>query len=126
MTKTPISAVKDALWAHGIYNATVSTLKSGALRVRRSYYYRPAEGLDRYAARVALAPLGYTTARVADEWAAWPKSSYFTVELRREEEPAIDPYDPSRADKWGYSDAAIRRVIPGLDTPTPEEEDSDA
>jgi hypothetical protein len=26
----------------------------------------------------------------------------------------IDPYDPSRADKWGYTDDEIRRVIPGL------------
>ena len=30
----------------------------------------------------------------------------------------IDPLDPARADKWGYSDEAIRRVIPGL-KPTP-------
>jgi hypothetical protein len=35
---------------------------------------------------------------------------------------AIDPYDPRRADKWGYPDEEIRRVIPGLE-PLPEEED---
>jgi hypothetical protein len=30
----------------------------------------------------------------------------------------INPYDPTRADKWGYTDEEIRRVIPGLE-PTP-------
>lgn len=33
---------------------------------------------------------------------------------------AIDPLDPKRADKWGYTDEEIRVVIPGLQ-PTPEE-----
>ena len=36
----------------------------------------------------------------------------------------IDPHDPSRADKWGYTDDEIRVVIPGLQ-PTPGEEVSD-
>jgi hypothetical protein len=31
-----------------------------------------------------------------------------------EREPTIDPHDPSRADKWGYSESEIFVVIPGL------------
>jgi hypothetical protein len=54
-------------------------------------------------------------------------------ERRRQDAPdadAIDPYDPRRADKWGYTDDEIRRIIPGLqptpeESATPEEEGSD-
>jgi hypothetical protein len=43
----------------------------------------------------------------------------------------IDPLDPKRANKWGYTDAEVRVVIPGLqpkpeESATPEEEVSDA
>jgi hypothetical protein len=34
----------------------------------------------------------------------------------------IDPMHPGRADKWGYTDEEIRRVIPGLQA-TPGEVD---
>ena len=37
----------------------------------------------------------------------------------------MDPMDPRRADKWGYTDEEIRGIIPGLE-PIPEEEDRDA
>ena len=43
----------------------------------------------------------------------------------------IDPHDPNRADKWGYTDDEIQVVIPGLqpapeESATPEQEVSDA
>jgi hypothetical protein len=40
---------------------------------------------------------------------------------RRSKTAPINPYDPRRADKWGYTDDEITQVIPGLE-PIPEEE----
>lgn len=84
LIKTSTATVKDALWDAGIYDAKVSRLQNGTLRIRRSYYYRPTESLECFSQRIqlTLAPLGYKPSRVADEWAAYPKTSYYTVELR--------------------------------------------
>jgi hypothetical protein len=40
------------------------------------------------------------------------------LDERLEEVPTIDPHDPSRADKWGYTDEEMQVVIPSLKKPT--------
>jgi hypothetical protein len=42
-----------------------------------------------------------------------------------EREPTIDPHDPKRSDKWGYTDDEIVEVIPDLKRPRLEEADTD-
>jgi hypothetical protein len=81
-----LSTVKDALWLAGIYGPNISALKGGTLRIRRSYYYQPEESIEGFRDRVtrALEAFGYRLTRAANDWAAWPKTSYYTVELRRD------------------------------------------
>ena len=52
-------------------------------------------------------------------------AAFTAMQVARAFTTTINPRHPGRADKWGYTDAEIRGIIPGLQD-NPKEEVSDA
>lgn len=70
----------------GVYADKFVNKKDGSVEVKRSYFYRMGSSAESWADKVreACHCAGVTDVRVEDrdDWAAWPKSSYFVAVVR--------------------------------------------
>lgn len=86
-TNTPPSAAERAYMTpkmrRGIRTAleglTVTFHRDGSVTARGSYFYRHGGTAEKFAAGVTLSVPGCRVISFADEFAHWPKTSYFAV-----------------------------------------------
>jgi hypothetical protein len=78
MTKTFRNLVKGAVRAD-----KVTFRKDGTVEFRRSYFYHHGATAEGFARRISLelteAGFAPTLVEARDDWAAWPKTSYFVA-----------------------------------------------
>ena len=84
-TTTPIKAAKAAIRKSTTLFPDKVTTSKGVLRVRRTYFYRHGQTAQGWADLVTMnlqaAGLSGFTVEAHDDWARWPRDSYFTAEV---------------------------------------------
>lgn len=87
-----LNEIKSKLHAAGLHPDKLGIRgRDGAVVYRRSYFYRHGGGPEKIAEVILKAIPEATILETHDEWAAWPKTSYFMVAFKVPEPPRPEP-----------------------------------
>lgn len=78
LTPAQRSWLKD-LKLHGFNHCTFH--RDNTITLKRSYFYTNSNSAKKFADQIVSKIHGLTIIEAADEWAAWPKTSYFIIKL---------------------------------------------
>lgn len=62
-----------------IFTDSIVCKKDGSVEVKKSYFYSHGYDAEKWAAKVSAALTVAHNVQGRDDWAAWPKTSYFTA-----------------------------------------------
>jgi len=78
--------VKKDLETSGVYADKVVCKRNGMLEVKKGYFYRLGDSAEKWADRVKAGLISTGLSVLVDsrdDWAAWPKTSYFVAIVGR-------------------------------------------